>query len=314
VRLGLLGLDSSHADLIVSAITRGSLGPHTRLAALCSPRSPWAAPVDPARAETLRVAAGAQGARVFEGTPQHLVRELTGRVDAVVIADRDGRAHAEHAEPFLRAGVPVLVDKPFVLDMREAERLVEIADTRGVVLASYSPLRWHPRVREAANQCAQAPRGVIVTASGPCVAQSPYGGMPFYAVHAVEMALAVARGGVQEIHRVDGDGTVVVTVRTERDTAIVELAEPIKGEQTPFRIAVTVGDGHVEATVDLDANYLIPGMRIFRDAVSSGIAPVEGRSLVDVVRVLEVLRGTREPCTTGGHPLLRCDPARSHRS
>ncbi|MBI1323497.1 gfo/Idh/MocA family oxidoreductase [bacterium] len=54
--------------------------------------------------------------------------------DAVVIATPT-RTHFELAKRALNAGKHVLVEKPLALDVREAEELADLADSRGLVLA-----------------------------------------------------------------------------------------------------------------------------------------------------------------------------------
>ena len=50
-------------------------------------------------------------------------RDFLGKVDAVIIARDDFELHLEVARPFLRAGMPVFVDKPLSLDVAELREL-----------------------------------------------------------------------------------------------------------------------------------------------------------------------------------------------
>jgi len=50
-------------------------------------------------------------------------RDFLGKVDAVIIARDDFELHFEMAQPFLRAGLPVLVDKPLCLDPTQLREL-----------------------------------------------------------------------------------------------------------------------------------------------------------------------------------------------
>lgn len=313
MRVGLVGLDSSHADQIVGLLGRRDLGAGVALSALAVPRSPWAADLRAGRADELvrayedacRAVAedgdrALAGPLVAEGPPDGLLDTLRGRVDAVVVADRDGRAHAAHAAPFLRAGIPVLVDKPLALDAGEAHALVALAESSGALLTSFSPLRWHPAVREAVALAESGPRAAAIVVNGPVVAGSAHGGLAFYAVHAVEVALAVARGGVVDVRRIDHDGRVVLDITTERDVARVVLAEPVAGEQASFSVSVALDDDRWVREIELGSAYLLPGLEVFCSAVRArtagtgscgpGAWPVSGREMVEAVRVLEALR------------------------
>lgn len=65
------------------------------------------------------------------------------RPDVLVIASPNN-LHAEHAMTSLRAGVPVVVDKPMALDAHEALAMVECASTTGTGLTVFQNRRWDP--------------------------------------------------------------------------------------------------------------------------------------------------------------------------
>ena len=49
--------------------------------------------------------------------------DMVGKVDAILLARDDAENHAEMAKPFLKAGLPVFIDKPFALNLADAERM-----------------------------------------------------------------------------------------------------------------------------------------------------------------------------------------------
>ena len=54
--------------------------------------------------------------------------EFLGKVDAVIIARDDFESHFEMAHPFLRAGMPVFVDKPLSLEIAQLRELKPFLD------------------------------------------------------------------------------------------------------------------------------------------------------------------------------------------
>lgn len=80
---------------------------------------------DAGRAEALAAEFGGEAAS------DH--RSLIGRVDAVSIAVPTSRHH-DVARDFIDAGVHVLIEKPITHDVASADRLVDLAEARGVVL------------------------------------------------------------------------------------------------------------------------------------------------------------------------------------
>ena len=69
--------------------------------------------------------------------PQDMIDE----VDAVLLARDDAPTHYELSAPFLRAGLPVYIDKPLATNVSEAQRIYELEKYPGQVF-SCSALRY----------------------------------------------------------------------------------------------------------------------------------------------------------------------------
>jgi predicted dehydrogenase len=108
-----------------------------------------------ARRERAEEIAGAFGTKAFSEA-----QELLGKVDAVSVATPTV-THAEVAEPFLRAGVHALVEKPLAPSLEEADRLVRAAREGGAVLAVGHLERFNPAVEHLLSTV-RAPRFVEV--------------------------------------------------------------------------------------------------------------------------------------------------------
>ncbi len=54
------------------------------------------------------------------------MEDLKGRVDAVLLARDDSESHFEMARPFLKAGLPVFVDKPFAISLSDAKEMFSL--------------------------------------------------------------------------------------------------------------------------------------------------------------------------------------------
>lgn len=93
---------------------------------------------DPKRAETV--------AARLNCTPYTDHRRLLGKVDAVSVVTPT-TYHFAVARDFLEAGVHVLVEKPLTESIHEAEELVRLADTKGVILQVGHLERFNPAFR-----------------------------------------------------------------------------------------------------------------------------------------------------------------------
>jgi len=122
LQLAIIGsgnIARTHADAI-------ALLPGVRLAAVCS-RNP----------EKARELAAASEAKVFDSVETLLT---SAAIDAVLVATPSG-AHAESVLPALRAGKPVLCEKPLEISTARVARMIAEAERSGVILAGFFPLR-----------------------------------------------------------------------------------------------------------------------------------------------------------------------------
>ncbi|MFE7748731.1 Gfo/Idh/MocA family protein [Streptomyces sp. NPDC057428] len=88
---------------------------------------------------------------------EDLGRLLAQGLDAAFV-HASTAAHAEIVERLLEAGVPTYVDKPLAYELADAERLVALAEERGVTLA----VGFNRRLAPSYAQCADHPRDLIL--------------------------------------------------------------------------------------------------------------------------------------------------------
>src|SRR5437867_13047341 len=74
--------------------------------------------------------------------------EMLGKVDGMLIESQEGGAHWERARPFLEAGLPCFIDKPFTCSVADARKIVELANKKKVSIFSSSSLRYAPELVE----------------------------------------------------------------------------------------------------------------------------------------------------------------------
>ena len=179
MKLGYVGLDNSHADQLTRMVNveRPAGLPEARFTHI------WGR--DPKRA---RVVHEKGQIETVVGAPEDMI----GLVDGVIVGSRAGDRHLTEARPFIEAGLPLFIDKPFTNSLADAEVLVALADKHGTRLTSFSGLRVVPEVVEFKKQLqaidAEKYGGAI---NGHGDSTNEYGGWYFYAVHSVELLLEV---------------------------------------------------------------------------------------------------------------------------
>src|SRR3982751_2654690 len=72
--------------------------------------------------------------------------DMIGKVDAMLIEAVDGSVHYERAKPFLEAGVPCYIDKPFTCSVEHARKIIDLAEKKKVPVFSSSSLRYAPEL------------------------------------------------------------------------------------------------------------------------------------------------------------------------
>lgn len=113
------------------------------------------------------------------GQVPHLVshpEEVLGQVDGALILLRDGGRHLAAARPFLKAGVPVFVDKPVANTVRDVRALLRLREQAGVPIMTGSSI---PLQRSAlAMKAAVKQAGTLLAAQivGPGTLENEWGG------------------------------------------------------------------------------------------------------------------------------------------
>ncbi|MFI6393504.1 Gfo/Idh/MocA family oxidoreductase [Nonomuraea sp. NPDC050547] len=272
MRLGLIGLDNTHADHAIRHLnTERALG-DVRIVALCG-----------GTAERTAQLSGQGGVEFGVDRPEDLI----GRIDAAIVMDRDGDLHRPHAEPLLKAGVPVFVDKPLAGSSADAEAILAAARTGGVPVTSSSALRWAVEAMRDRLEALGPIRSVVAT--GPVQRESPYGGVAFYGVHVVEMALHLLPPPEGEPRISVLPGGVLAVARAGAAHAVLNLVERDADGAVPFAIQVTGTRGVLAEQPSLGKDYTLPALRRFAEMVESGKPPLDEEALLAPVRLLETL-------------------------
>lgn len=165
----------------------------------------------------------------------HDYSDMIGCVDAVLLARDDAENHLKYAEPFLRAGLPIYIDKPIALSIANLQALYDLEQYSGQIFTC-SALRFSQNLiltevdKEALGQIRQ------ITAFTPKSWQK-------YAVHIIEPVLNMLPKGDVPIEIVsplkgdsgDDSGSLIVRWQSGIQTNFFALGDG----QTPLSIRVS---------------------------------------------------------------------------
>ena len=136
--------------------------------------------------------------------------DMVGKVDAMIIAAVDGSVHWDRAKPFLEAGIPCYVDKPFTCSLADAKAIVALAEKKKLPLFSSSALRYATEVTEYG---ADTKHGKVLGCAvhGPASLHERNPGLFHYGIHAVEILYTIMGPGCKRVTCIHEMGTDVVT-------------------------------------------------------------------------------------------------------
>ncbi|MFC7716077.1 hypothetical protein [Nonomuraea recticatena] len=129
------------------------------------------------------------------------------------------------------------------------------------------------------------PRAVVAT--GPVQRDSPFGGVGFYGVHAVELALHLLPTPTAAPVVSVLEGAVLATVRAGDAHAVINLVERDASTAVPFHLQVVGARAVAADRLLLGKDYTLPSLRRFADMVETGEWPLGADDLLAPVRVLE---------------------------
>lgn len=139
--------------------------------------------------------------------------EMIGRIDAALVLSLCGAAHLPGARPFLEAGIPAYIDKPFACSLADARDMLQLAERFEVTLYHSSALAFCGEVLDLKTRAAQFGEVLGAISYGPAKRAEGNPGLFHYGVHAVALLFAVLGPGCESVCTTWTDGAEVVTGR-----------------------------------------------------------------------------------------------------
>lgn len=140
--------------------------------------------------------------------------DMLGNVDAVMVTARNGKFHPEFARPFIEAGIPAFIDKPFANDGAEALALAKLAKSKNVPLVGGSSTKLVYDVTMLRNSFKNGLGGLLGGGvAAPLSFNNEYGGFYFYSSHLAEILMAIFGYDVKSVIAVEKNGNVTGIAR-----------------------------------------------------------------------------------------------------
>lgn len=219
--------------------------------------------------------------------------DLLGKIDAVMIESQQGARHRERARPFLEAGLPTFVDKPFAGDLEDTDAMIALAQKHRAPLMSCSALRYAPEVTNALAR--QDEWGRILSAdvwgSAPLDAGNP--GLLHYGIHGVEILYTLLGPGCARVHDLSTPkGEVALGLWANGHTGTVR---GLRDGQNGFGFTAHYERGHHSAVVE-GARFYTEMLKAIVTMFRSGVSPLD----LAVTREIIAFIGAASRSAAGG--------------
>jgi len=201
IRIGLVDFDTSHVEAFTQRFNHIDVAePEWVTGAKVVAGCPGDSQIMPERIPGYTAKLKQYGIELVD-RPQ----DLLGKIDAVMIESQQGSRHLERARPFLEAGLPTFVDKPFAETVADADAMIALARKHNAPLLSCSALRYDPQITAALNRCKDLGSILSVDAWTAAALHQGNPGLLHYGIHGVEIAYALMGPGCRSVHSIFTD-------------------------------------------------------------------------------------------------------------
>lgn len=206
VRVGVIGLDTSHAGAFTKIINAREDGkPGTGfMVTHAFPQGSLDIASSVERIPQYTEAMRGLGVEITSS-----VAELLDQVDVVLLETNDGRRHLEQALEVFESGKTTFIDKPIAASLSDTKAIFSAAKKHGVPVFSASSLRYGPGTQEVVG----GKIGTVLAADtySPAKIEPTHPDLFWYGIHGVESLFTVLGTGcisVQRTYKKDMDVVV----------------------------------------------------------------------------------------------------------
>jgi predicted dehydrogenase len=231
---------------------------------------------------------------VTEGAIPNMVKdpaEMMGKIDALIVDHRHPKYHLEAATPFIKAGIPTFIDKPFCYRVQEGKEFLAMARELGTPVTSYSSIAQSDATFDIRKQVESMGKIDHVVRYGPADLGSQYGGIFFYGVHSVQPLMYIFGEDIKKVRIARNGKNATASLAYENGMLAMLIFTSLHYGWETFvetEEGVTELKSRVEES-DPPRNY-IDMVEMFR----TGKEPRNHQSILNCVAVLEALEKSAE--------------------
>jgi len=211
IRIGIIGLDTSHATAFTKVLNQGPKNPADapRFAGLkvmaAYPKGSKDIPGSYERVPEYTEAVKKMGVEIVDS-----IDALLPKVDAFLLESNDGKVHLEQLRPLLRTKKPVFIDKPLAASLVDCVKILNEAAASGTPVFTSSALRFGTNTLAVRGGSI----GTVTHAEtySPAKTEPGHPDLYWYGIHGVEsLFTAMGKGAVSVKRGTTADGLIEVT-------------------------------------------------------------------------------------------------------
>jgi len=206
--------------------------------------------------------------------------DLVENVDAVLLARDDAENHFKFAKPFLKAGIPIYIDKPLATTVAGAKKIINLQSYEGQ-LFSCSALRYAPELKMSDKK--KKILGEIRSIHG--YVQKSW---EKYAVHIIEPILQLIpnRGEIVNSMTQRSDDKVLLNVNFK--SGIDVKIETFGKHETPTGLKIIGTKGTTTVNFNSTFETFRSALKNFMEGIINKDVRISSKDMIEVVRLIEL--------------------------
>lgn len=284
VRVGIIGLDTSHSTAFTELLNGTSDDPLVREFEVVA-AYPYGSKT--IKSSYDRIPGYIEAVKKHGVEITRSIAELLDKVDCVMLETNDGRIHLEQAAEVFRAGKICFIDKPVGATLGQAMAIYELAERYGVPVFSSSALRYSPQ--NVALRDGKFGKILGADCYSPHTVEPTHPDFGFYGIHGVETLYTLMGTGCESVNRMAAASADVVVGRWKDGR--VGSFRGIKGGPSIYGGVAYTADGAVAA-----GGYA--GYKVLLDQIlnffKTGVAPVSKEETLEIFAFMKASNMSRD--------------------
>lgn len=199
-RIGIIGTENSHSTIFTKSLNIENKYSNCNVVMVYGP--------------DLQSAMEVQKVGNVESIAEN-VEDFFGKVDAMMITSRSGSVHYKYAMPFIKAGMPIFIDKPFTSNIKQAKDMVRTAKETGSIITGGSGCKYAQDVldlKEKVEYLKKDDSFISASINFAADVDSIYDGFYFYASHLIEMVTTIFGNDIIDVYATQHGKSVLATI------------------------------------------------------------------------------------------------------